>query len=310
VCYRAPPVGSLDRTTLTWWLGRFLLGIAVLVLAGTGFVPRVLHLRDPIGVLTLMLGLYGFHLALSSIAPSVRLMSQQSRMRKQWSEAAREAFDRASLPRRLFYLLVAVAEADGPMTVNEREAVRQFLLERVLDPLQSHELAAWEARPLPVDDRVGLAARIAVGLDEAELDTLFCWACLVAFADGRFQPHEHAALQDVARGLGIPAPRARMLFHLARAQYLENQRRGRNGNAGSGAGGGQARGMPRGTPRQEALAVLGLDDAATPEQIRRRHRELVRKFHPDAQPHLGPAAQREATERFTAIQRAYETLTA
>jgi curved DNA-binding protein CbpA len=34
----------------------------------------------------------------------------------------------------------------------------------------------------------------------------------------------------------------------------------------------------------------------------------VRKFHPDAQPNLGEAAQREATERFRAIQRAYELL--
>jgi curved DNA-binding protein CbpA len=59
-----------------------------------------------------------------------------------------------------------------------------------------------------------------------------------------------------------------------------------------------------------ALATLGLPADATPEQIRKRHRELVRRFHPDAQPNLGPVAQREATERFTAIQRAYETLLA
>ncbi|MGB3967311.1 MAG: J domain-containing protein, partial [Planctomycetota bacterium] len=62
--------------------------------------------------------------------------------------------------------------------------------------------------------------------------------------------------------------------------------------------------------REQALAVLDLPADATPEQIRKRHRELVRKFHPDAQPSLGPIAQREATERFTAIQRAYETLSA
>ena len=56
--------------------------------------------------------------------------------------------------------------------------------------------------------------------------------------------------------------------------------------------------------------MIGLPPDASPEQIRRRHRELVRKFHPDAQPNLGPVAQKEATERFQAIQRAYELLTA
>ena len=37
--------------------------------------------------------------------------------------------------------------------------------------------------------------------------------------------------------------------------------------------------------------------------------ELMRKFHPDAQPNLGPVAQEEATQRFHAIQEAYEALT-
>jgi DnaJ-class molecular chaperone len=54
---------------------------------------------------------------------------------------------------------------------------------------------------------------------------------------------------------------------------------------------------------------LGLPINANKDQIRRRHRELVRKFHPDAQPNLGPVAQKEATNRFRAIQHAYELLT-
>jgi DnaJ-domain-containing protein 1 len=83
----------------------------------------------------------------------------------------------------------------------------------------------------------------------------------------------------------------------------------------AGAVAAAARGRrPRRRPRTRADArapdTAGLPVDATPAQIRKRHRELVRKFHPDAQPHLGPVAQREATERFTAIQRAYETLTA
>ena len=58
--------------------------------------------------------------------------------------------------------------------------MRTFLLPRF--PISEHEIRSWERQPLEVEDRVGLAARIAVSLDEAELDTLFCWCALVAFA--------------------------------------------------------------------------------------------------------------------------------
>lgn len=296
-----------DRSTLQYWLSRFVFGLVLLVAAGSGMIQRSLRLPDSLGLISLGFGLLGFHLALTAVGPVTRLSSYRQRTRKTWGDAARSQFDRASLPRRIFYLLSAVAEADGPMGPPEREVVRQFLLERFDDPVQSHEIRSWEMQPLQVKDLIGLAARIATSLDEAELDTLFCWCALVAFADGKFRPDEHRALADVARGMGITAGRARMLFHLARAQFL------------AGAGGQQRQGRrqqqqqePGPRPvhaRGDALAALGLPVNASAEQIRRRHRELVRKFHPDAQPNLGPVALKEATERFQAIQRAYEVLT-
>lgn len=298
-----------DRSTLQYWLTRFVFGLVLLVAAGSGMLQRVLPLKDPLGLTSLGLGLLGFHLALSAVGPVTRLSNYRSNTRKAWSQAARDAFDRASLPRRIFYLLVAIAESDGPMIASEREIVRQFLLQRFEDPVQSHEIRTWEMQPLQVDDLIGLAARIANSLGEAELDTLFCWCALVTFADGKFRADEHRALADVARGMQIPAGRARMLFHLARAQFLA----GAGGYRSSGHEQKQQQGSAGPRPahaRVDALSVLGLPSNASHDQIRRRHRELVRKFHPDAQPNLGPVAQKEATERFQAIQRAYEVLTA
>ena len=298
-----------DRTTLQYWLARFALGLVLLVTAGTGILLCALPLKDPLGLTSLLIGLLGFHLSLGAIGPISRLSSYREHTRKVWGEAARTAFARASLPRRIFYLLVAIAESDGQMTPSEREVVRTFLLQRFDDPVQVDEIRTWEMQPLQVQDLIGLAARIANSLDQAELDTLFCWCALVAFRDGKFRPDEHRALADVAKGMGLPSGRARMLFHLARAQYLsgshKHQQRGQQQRSE------QQRGEPRTShPRGDALSVLGLPPDASPEQIRRRHRELVRKFHPDAQPNLGPVAQKEATERFQAIQRAYELLTA
>lgn len=48
--------------------------------------------------------------------------------------------------------------------------------------------------------------------------------------------------------------------------------------------------------------TLGLTRSATPEQIRRAYRDRAKRTHPDASP--APDAQ----QRFTELQRAYETL--
>ena len=285
-----------SRDTIQYWIGRFLLGLVMVVAAAKGMILPLPGAARYLASFLQIVG--GFYFAYSSITPMVRLATVNARTRNAWTESATNAFSRASLPRRIYYLLAAVAESDGPMSIAERETVRHFLLERFLDPIQADELRTWEAQPLQINDRMGLAARIATGLDDTELDSLFCWCCLVAFADGKYAEDEHLALQEVAKGLGLAAPRARMLFHLARAQYMRGQKQGEPTRPSQSL-----------DARAQALATLGLPAEATAEQIRRRHRELVRRFHPDAQPNLGPVALRESTERFTEIQRAYETLT-
>ena len=49
--------------------------------------------------------------------------------------------------------------------------------------------------------------------------------------------------------------------------------------------------------------ALGLSREATQEDIRKTHRKLVRKYHPDANPE-----DPQAEERFKEIQQAYEVL--
>lgn len=330
----------MNRTQL-FWTARFILGLIILVGCGSGMFTALIGAgaeQDSFynWRLNFVCGIGGFVLAMRSIGPLIRSLNEDARLRREWGRKTHAAFTKATTPRQVFLLLLAVAEADGKAGEAERDLVRRFLLERFVDPVSTADLQSWEAERIDTRDIASLAHRVARGMSINERATLFSWACLVAFVDDRFAQSEHTALQQVADGLGIPGEVGRTLFHLAREQHArrrgqqpEPRARPRPGAAASGPRGAGPRfrtqpppgrgpskppphaqpQSPPQTPRDAALATLGLPLDASAEDIRKRHRELVRRFHPDAQTHLGPIAQQEATERFRAIQRAYELLT-
>lgn len=93
----------------------------------------------------------------------------------------------------------------------------------------------------------------------------------------------------VAGGVLLTALRA--LAPLMRfLPLLQLLQRGARVGGGSWAGNARASGStegsagparPRRMTRQEALQVLGLDERATPEDVQREYRRLMRKVHPD-----------------------------
>ena len=58
------------------------------------------------------------------------------------------------------------------------------------------------------------------------------------------------------------------------------------------------------TPRDAALAVLGLDDSASAEDIKTRYKSLAKKHHPDAN-----NGSKNAEKKFIALKEAYNLLT-
>jgi DnaJ-domain-containing protein 1 len=251
--------------------------------------------------LAFVVGVVGVYCAGRGLTRLIRIQAVEQNM--EWVRAYNE-FRHASLPRRVFLLLLAVAEIDGAAADEEREMVRRFVLERFTDPLTTTDLLASEPRHVAADQIGTLASALRRMLSPAERETIFHWACQITFADRVFKPQEQAALQAVARGLGIRAQHARIIFHHAKARFL-------NRDEASGPRPDPARARPWvSSERQRALATLGLDETADVNQIRRRHRELAKRYHPDAHTHLGPIAAEEASKRFREIQTAYELLVA
>lgn len=310
---------SAPLAVLTCHLVRFAAGFILLVASAFG-LPGWLLLPGPSHRHTLLdiaLGTVGFVVAFRAVGPLLRAAAGTPRVRPGWEHLFAE-LERASLPRRVFFLLLAIAEADGPLDAAERTMVRRFVLERFTDPITAQDLLTWEYQAMADPNIAALAARIGRDFDADQRDTLFLWCCLLAFVDGGFVPEEHLALQAAARGLGLQPGHARELFHRARERHLREggPSRRTNGRARGEADGRRRRQRARGAAppppagdRVRAFAVLGLPPDTPLDTVRRRHRELVKQFHPDSHPELGPIALAETTERFHQVQRAYETIT-
>jgi DnaJ-domain-containing protein 1 len=294
-----------------------------ILLAGLGMLAGIWLVRTPLGLLGFLLAVYSGHRLIVSLVALGRLALRERGIGRGdgglgggfgGSRGARFGGreDPLRLPRQLLTLLYSVAEADGRAGHFELAAIRQFLLQRSRDPFVMMMLAQTRVVALGRDDLVELLRDLRRQLSPQECQSVFTWCALVALIDQRFDHREDAILQLVARHLQIESHEAKLLFHAAKEQAMRSAAAGGSWAGGQGRQGGwgdfRERGPDPATARREALQTLGLDENASAEDIRRRHRELAKKHHPDAHSHLGEVAREEATARFRKIQAAYELL--
>lgn len=62
------------------------------------------------------------------------------------------------------------------------------------------------------------------------------------------------------------------------------------------------------TPKRSPFEVLGLEEGASPEEIRAAYKRLVAQYHPDKVNHLGDELKKLANTKILEIQDAYNTL--
>ncbi len=280
--------------------------IVSIVMMAIGFLIANTKLF-PLGII---LAVFGTIHAARNSGRLIRLLAAEAILANEPHARLDRQHRRASMPRKIFWLLFSVAEIDGAAGPKERELVRQFLLERFQRPDLYSEIRGWNATPIPLEQIDELVHELRATLSRPECETVFTWCCCVALIDEKFKAIEHELLQKIARHFSIPQVHARRLFLHAKTRVMGAQSGGPGGGRGGSSHSYDPPPAPRTGSRKQALHILGLPDNATSDEIRKRHRELVKKYHPDAHSHLGDVAAREATERFREIQSAYESLTA
>lgn len=214
-----------------------------------------------------------------------------------------------------------VAYGDGHLTGSEVRSILDFfrganpsIREHIQDVLQKDL-----NHPHTIDWEYNLseARRVLQKPQWSEFPSMIFDGLLhISLADGILQQRELAIIFQIMGQLGWSQARCEAMFRSRSGfgfnpfgnfqarpgQGSSSQQQGGNGYR---AGNNQAQ-AAKGISRAEALQILGLDQDASPEQVKKRYRELVREHHPDKYATMGEEMQKAATRRFQAIQEAYE----
>lgn len=125
-----------------------------------------------------------------------RMVPVVQRMRAVERRYTPEFLDRASMPKTIYELLLAVAAADGRIDPYERSAVETVMLRRLPDVVTKQDLKNWSTTVEPPRDPTALARRIVGATTEHERAALWEWCREVAAVDGT-DDDEHDVLRQI-----------------------------------------------------------------------------------------------------------------
>lgn len=202
--------------------------------------------------------------------------------------------------RALFQTMGHVAKVDGRVTEDEIRAARSVMHRLGLGPAKVQNAIAWFAsgkdRSFPLAQTIRNLSRSSAR--RAESRTLFVRLLLeVSLAKSRMAQEERAAIWIVCRELGIGRVELAQLEAMIRAQ--KGFRRSPAGDAD------RAR-------VRAAYAALGVEQAASNDEIKTAYRRLMSRNHPDKIASSNPDEDvlAEAQRRTREVRTAYELLKA
>jgi DnaJ like chaperone protein len=180
----------------------------------------------------------------------------------------------------LLVLIAAVMKADGKVVKSELNVVKQFLVQQfgedgALDALQILKNLLEQNYPVhEVSMQIGANLNYSAKLELLHL--LFA----VAQADAEIDSAELAVIQQIAHYMGISP----IDFNSIKAPFDKT------------------------IDTDWAYKALEIEPSATDEEIKKAYRRMAMKYHPDKVANLGEDIRKSATEKFKAINSAYEEL--
>ena len=217
-------------------------------------------------------------------------------------------------------LLAWLAHSDGRVAEEEQRAI-----DTVVQSLGGNAVRAINdaASRQSIRD-IQLACEVVMQLDQEGRKLLLQMALGTALADGRLVTPENHILRFLADVAGVGEPGLQILFRemighdyprpsdVSMVEWWHRQESSAN-NSKSDSGGGRtharsSQGNVFDVQLIKDLAVLGLDEGATLDDIRAAYRRMAKVHHPDRYVSLGSEAVAAAEVTFRRIQQAYTRL--
>ncbi len=180
----------------------------------------------------------------------------------------------------LLVMIACVLKADTEVKKSELSVVKRFLVanfgeQDALDALQIlKNILQQPINETEVASQINLYMNYSAKLQLVRL--LFD----IAFADGELNHGELNIIQRISRIFGIGSTE----FESLKAPYIKHQ------------------------DKDWAYKALEIEPAATDDEIKKAYRRMAMKFHPDKVANLGEDVKKSATEKFRAVNEAYESL--
>ena len=178
----------------------------------------------------------------------------------------------------LLILSAAVMKADGRVVRSELDYVRQFFLTRFGEEETRRKMLLLREILKQDISLVEIGGQINAYMAYAEKLQLLHFLFGISAADGQEHPAEIAAIENIARLIGIAGADLGSI----RSMFVKDT--------------------------GYAYRILEVSPDAGNEEIKKAYRKMALKYHPDKVSHLGEEVQNAAKEKFQELNAAYDTI--
>lgn len=162
--------------------------------------------------------------------------------------------------------------------------------QRIIDRVNN-----WGSRQVPVRE---LCNRLKNRVPNRSKSRILGHLMFVSLADGRVDLDEEELLETIANELGFTNREFRALFTQVKTQFKKADYDQSNDSTSS----------DQSISEASAYDLLEVETGASRKKIKKKYRELARKYHPDNFQDDSPEARELAKEKMIEINEAYKTL--